>query len=97
MRRKPGNETRRVDLSLRTQLGPGSPPVPAGKELRIRLPLVKPGIVRLEELTSGLAKEATAWKNREDPLLYLERKRGGWRRGRLEGSLAACRPGVGGH
>jgi hypothetical protein len=29
---------------------------------------------RLEELTRGLAKEVSLWKEGNDPLLYLERK-----------------------
>ena len=29
---------------------------------------------RLEQLTRGLAKELTRWKEGNDPLLYLERK-----------------------
>jgi len=29
---------------------------------------------RLEELTRGLAKEVTLWREGNDPLLYLERK-----------------------
>ena len=40
----------------------------------IQLPHIKARILRLQELTNGLAREATAWKNGEDPLLYLERK-----------------------
>ena len=40
----------------------------------LQLPHIKARIVRLEELARGLAKEATAWKSGEDPLLYLERK-----------------------
>jgi hypothetical protein len=34
----------------------------------------KARIARLNDLTMVLAKQATAWKKGEDPLLYLERK-----------------------
>jgi hypothetical protein len=35
---------------------------------------VRARVRRLEELTRGLAKEVTLWREGNDPLLYLERK-----------------------
>jgi hypothetical protein len=40
----------------------------------ITLADVSSRVVRLEELTRGLAKEVTLWKGGNDPLLYLERR-----------------------
>jgi hypothetical protein len=45
-----------------------------GEDAVIELADLKARVRRLDELTRGLAREVSIWKEADDPLLYLERR-----------------------